>query len=101
MIARLALQFERKRDVFFYRKLVENVVFLKNKAYICIAVGVKMLLREGPGGLALDQDLTFIVTVQTAQHIQKCGFTAASMSDYTDKFTFCCIYAEKCLVLLQ
>ena len=53
----LAVQFERKRDVVFYGKLVQNIVFLENKPDERVAVAVEIALGEIFTAPALNDDL--------------------------------------------
>ena len=74
------LQFDGQRNIGAYRKFFQHIILLENKPYICITIGVKVLLLEIFGGNALDNNFTVVISVQTAKQVEQSRFAAAGFS---------------------
>ena len=64
------LKFQRKRDIRTHVEVFQNVVFLKNKAEIRVAVTVEIARGELLGRLAFDDDFAAVRRVEPAHNVQ-------------------------------
>lgn len=64
------MKFQRKRDIRTHVEVFQNVVFLKNKAEIRVAVTVEIARGELLGRLAFDDDFAAVRRVEPAHNVQ-------------------------------
>ena len=68
---------QRKGDIILHGKFIEDVILLKNKANVCIAVAVKIALRKILATATLDNDLAAGGRHQARDHLHQGRLTAA------------------------
>ena len=78
---------KRKLNVLKHREAVDYVIFLKDKRYILLTIVLPLELIVMRGGLALYIELSLLVGIHTAYHIEKRGLTASRFARYGNKFT--------------
>ena len=85
-VRRLSVQFYRKNNVFPDIQHGNKIVHLKYKADVAAAENGELLVGHGAEFLSVNENLAGGGNVQTANHMQKRGFSAAGGADNCRKF---------------
>jgi len=84
---------QRQLHIGQHRLVRDKVVALENKANGMVSVRVPVPVGIGAGGHAVDYQITGIIAVKAANHIQKRGFAAARRAQNGHKLTIAQIEA--------